>query len=147
MAEPLDELYLIPDGGHSHYHEYGAGNTVDQLQSDLLKLISRIEGLYSVAVSDKDGVPIVYVTSQNIPEVDVKGILPAINGIIDQASKLSITESKSLVAQYKSYQVILINRSPVYISFVTARKVNTGLILTLDDDVMDILGDIKSVIR
>jgi len=64
----------------------------------------------------------------------------------EQASKLGLSNNKSLVSIYGVYQVICINKLPLIVTLIAAAEANTGVILNLEAEMNDTLEEVKNAV-
>lgn len=69
-------------------------------------LLNSIEGLHSILITDRDGVPVVSVADEKAPELAMRASFLSTFGMAtDQASKLGLGKNKIVICMYSSYQV------------------------------------------
>lgn len=72
----------------------------------LYGLLSDIEGLHSILVTDRDGVPVLSVADEEAPELALKpNFLSTFAMATDQGSKLGLGKNKTVICMYSNYQV------------------------------------------
>ncbi|XP_067011253.1 ragulator complex protein LAMTOR3-A [Anabrus simplex] len=119
----------------------------EEMKKYLLQLLSRVEGLYCILVSDRDGVPVLKVATDKAPELAMRpSFLSTFAMATDQGGKLGLGKHKSLICMYSSYQVVQINKLPLVLSFVASESCNTGHILSLEQHIEPLLGDLKGAV-
>lgn len=66
-----------------------------------------MEGLHSILITDRDGVPVVSVADETTPELAMRASFLSTFGMAtDQGSKLGLGKNKTIICMYSSYQVI-----------------------------------------
>ncbi|XP_014667850.1 PREDICTED: ragulator complex protein LAMTOR3-A-like isoform X2 [Priapulus caudatus] len=118
-----------------------------ELKQYLHRIIRRVDGLYAIIVSDRDGVPVIRAATENVPELALRpGFLATFSTGTDQASKLGLSRNKAIVSMYTSYQVVQLSKLPLILSFVASSQANTGVLLGLENELSDLLKDIKAAV-
>ncbi|KAK3608232.1 hypothetical protein CHS0354_007248 [Potamilus streckersoni] len=119
----------------------------EDLKSYLNKLISSVEGLLAIVITDRDGVPVAKVATEQAPELALRpNFLGTFGMATDQASKLNLSQNKTITAMYKNYQVVQMNKSPLLVTLIATRSANTGLLLEMDNYLLDVLKELQQVI-
>lgn len=116
---------------------------VDEIKKNLQSLISKVPGLYSVILSDRDGVPVLYLNTERAPELAMKPafeFLSTFGLAIDQGSKLGLGKTKTLICNYSHYQIVQLNKLPLIVSFIANENCNTGHILALEKEMDPIIS-------
>ena len=73
----------------------------------LHELLNSVEGLYSIIITDRDGVPVLSVANEVAPELAMRtNFLSTFTMATEQGSKLGLGKNKSVICMYSSYQVI-----------------------------------------
>ena len=74
-----------------------------------------MEGLHSILITDRDGVPVISVANDKVPELATRaGFLATFGMATDQGSKLGLGKNKTIICMYSSYQVIYLTTSKFY---------------------------------
>jgi mitogen-activated protein kinase kinase 1 interacting protein 1 len=77
------------------------------LKKFLETLLNQVEGLHSILITDRDGVPAVFVANENAPELAMRASFLSTFGMAtDQGSKLGLGKNNVIICMYSSYQVI-----------------------------------------
>lgn len=83
----------------------------------LLSIVNRITGVLCIIITDRDGTPIIRVTSDDAPPelalATKPPFLATFTMATDQASKLGLGKNQSIVCMYSNYQVIFILYSSI----------------------------------
>lgn len=107
----------------------------DEIRNVLVKLIAKVPGLYSIILTDRDGVPVLSVNTEEVPEHIMKPCFISTFGLaVDQGSKLGLGKTKTLICLYSQYQIVQMNKLPLIITFVASDNCNTGHILSLESE-------------
>jgi len=65
-----------------------------------------VEGLHSILVTDRDGVPVISVANEKAPELATRASFLSTFGMAtDQGSKLGLGKNKIIICMYSNYQV------------------------------------------
>ncbi|XP_063444769.1 ragulator complex protein LAMTOR3-like [Mytilus edulis] len=119
----------------------------DEVKNYLMKLINSVDGLLAIAVTDRDGVPLLKGSTEQVPELALRpNFLSTFGTAIEQANKIGFQQSKSFICLYQNYQVVQINKSPVVLTFIADSNTNTGLLLNLEADMNDIINEVSKVV-
>lgn len=72
-------------------------------------MLNKVEGLHSILITDRDGVPAVHVANDTAPELAMRASFLSTFGMAtDQGSKLGLGKNNTIICMYSSYQVIQI---------------------------------------
>ncbi|XP_052071045.1 ragulator complex protein LAMTOR3-like isoform X1 [Mytilus californianus] len=119
----------------------------DEVKTYLMKLINSVDGLLAIAVTDRDGVPLLKGSTDQVPELALRpNFLSTFGTAIEQANKIGFQQSKSFICLYQNYQVVQINKTPVVLTFIADSNTNTGLLLNLEADMKDIINEVSKVV-
>ncbi|KAF9198837.1 hypothetical protein BGZ49_000231 [Haplosporangium sp. Z 27] len=90
------------------------------------KLLTRVDGLLSAVVTDRDGVVLLRANAPNVTPPFTESALGCTFALAsDQASKLGLKKNKSIVSIYGSYQLVQFNHSSLITTFVANSNANT----------------------
>ncbi|XP_074113222.1 late endosomal/lysosomal adaptor, MAPK and MTOR activator 3 [Cotesia typhae] len=118
-----------------------------ELKKFLYQLLTSVEGLHSILITDRDGVPVVSVSTDTAPELAMRtSFLSTFGMATDQGSKLGLGKNKTIMCMYSSYQVIQMNKLPLVVSFIASQSCNTGHILALENRIDPILCNLKCAV-
>lgn len=119
----------------------------EDLKKFLYRQLSTVDGLLAIVVSDRDGVPVLKISSEAVPDYAVR---PAFLGTFplaaDQAGKLGFGQNKLLVSSYSKFTIVQFNWNPLTVSFVTTNTCNIGLILQLGEELKEHLAGVKRAV-
>ncbi|GAB6018844.1 hypothetical protein CHUAL_000505 [Chamberlinius hualienensis] len=120
---------------------------MDALRKSLYQLIQRIPGLRSIVITDRDGVPILKVTTEGTPELAIRpAFLSTFGMATDQASKMGLGRNRSIICSYSSYQVVQFNKLPLMVTLIATSAANTGVLLGLEPELDPILEDLNGIV-
>lgn len=115
----------------------------DEARKFLQDMLNRVNGLYCILISDRDGVPMLKVSNDKIPEQITKPNFVSTFGLaIDQGSKLGLGKTETVICTYSQYQVVQMNKLPLMVSFIASDSCNTGHILALEKQIDIIVADL-----
>lgn len=81
---------------------------LQELKKFLHGLLQTVEGLHSIFITDRDGVPVLSVASEKIFELSMRTTFLSTFGMAsDQGSKLGLGKNKTIICVYSSYQVLI----------------------------------------
>uniref|UniRef100_A0A674MDJ0 Late endosomal/lysosomal adaptor, MAPK and MTOR activator 3 n=1 Tax=Takifugu rubripes TaxID=31033 RepID=A0A674MDJ0_TAKRU len=107
-----------------------------------------VEGLHAIVVTDRDGVPVVKVANDSAPVPALRpGFLSTFALATDQGSKLGLSKNKSIICYYNDYQIVQFNRLPLVISFIAGSSANTGLIMSLENELAPLIEELRQVVE
>jgi len=76
------------------------------LKKFLYGLLTDVEGLHSILITDRDGVPVISVANEKAPELATRASFLSTFGMAtDQGSKLGLGKNKTIICMYSNYQV------------------------------------------
>lgn len=120
------------------------------MQRELQSMMKDIPGLEGIAITDRDGVPVLKSCSKdvNIDVVLKPQLLGSLSSSGDQGSKLGIGRCNSVICEYDSFQVValLLNKSPFVITLIADKDTSTGLLLSLQDSFDPLLQELTKII-
>uniref|UniRef100_A0A8C2DD50 Ragulator complex protein LAMTOR3-like n=1 Tax=Cyprinus carpio TaxID=7962 RepID=A0A8C2DD50_CYPCA len=112
------------------------------------KIGLNVEGLHAIVVTDRDGVPVIKVANDNAPEYALRPtFLSTFALATDQGSKLGLSKNKSIICYYNTYQIVQFNRLPLVISFIASSNANTGLIFSLEKELVPLIEELRQVVE
>ncbi|XP_066260376.1 ragulator complex protein LAMTOR3 homolog [Euwallacea similis] len=115
----------------------------DEVRKNLQEIVSKIDGLYCIMFTDRDGVPLLKVTTDKAPENAIKpSFISTFCIAIDQGSKLGLGKTNTLICSYSQYQIVQMNKLPLIITFVANQKCNIGQILSLESQLDPIVSSL-----
>ncbi|KAH3861323.1 ragulator complex protein LAMTOR3-B-like [Dreissena polymorpha] len=120
----------------------------EELKVHFNKILQSIEGLMAIIITDRDGVPVFKVSTEHCPELVLRHTFLGTFGLAaNQASKLGMSDNKSIICMYENYQVVQINKPPLLLTYVASSDSNTGVLLDLDNSFQDALQDLRRVVN
>ncbi|GLH04741.1 hypothetical protein R5R35_009126 [Gryllus longicercus] len=119
----------------------------EEMKKYLHQLLMRVDGLYCILVTDRDGVPVIKVANEKTPELAMRpSFLSTFAMAADQGGKLGLGKHKTLICMYSTYQVVQVNRLPLVITLIASETANTGLLLALEPLVEPLLSDLRGAV-
>lgn len=115
----------------------------EEARKVLYDLLGKVNGLYCIVITDRDGVPVIKAVSDKVPEQALRpGFISTFGLAIDQGSKLGLGKTETLICSYSQYQVIQMNKLPLIISFVASDSCNVGHVLALESQIDILLNNL-----
>ncbi|KAG0041725.1 Ragulator complex protein lamtor3 [Gryganskiella cystojenkinii] len=112
------------------------------------KLLTRVDGLLSAVVTDRDGVVLLRANAPNCSPPFTESALGCTFALAsDQASKLGLKKNKSIVSVYGAYQLVQFNHSSLITTFVANSSANTGLLLELGSELESVTQVIATALH
>uniref|UniRef100_A0A8C5FSH7 Uncharacterized protein n=1 Tax=Gadus morhua TaxID=8049 RepID=A0A8C5FSH7_GADMO len=75
------------------------------------------------------------------------GFLSTLALATDQGSKLGLSQNKSITCYCSTYQIVQLNWLPLVISFIAFSSANTGLIISLEKELIPFLEELRQVVE
>ncbi|KAF9181759.1 Ragulator complex protein lamtor3 [Haplosporangium sp. Z 767] len=112
------------------------------------KLLTRVDGLLSAIVTDRDGVVLLRANAPNCSLPFTESALGCTFALAsDQASKLGLKKNKSILSIYGTYQLVQFNHSSLITTFVANSNANTGLLLELGSELESVTQVIAAALH
>ncbi|KAI8357049.1 Ragulator complex protein LAMTOR3 [Mortierella sp. GBAus27b] len=112
------------------------------------KLLTRVDGLLSAVVTDRDGVVLLQANAPHATLPFTESTLGCTFALAsDQASKLGLKKNKSIVSSYGSYQLVQFNHGSLITTFVAKSEANTGLLLELGTELESVTEVIANALH
>uniref|UniRef100_A0A8W8MYH0 Ragulator complex protein LAMTOR3 n=1 Tax=Magallana gigas TaxID=29159 RepID=A0A8W8MYH0_MAGGI len=87
------------------------------------------------------------IAMDHVPEQALRhSFLSTFGSATEQANKLGLKQTQSVISMFKNYQVVQINKYPLIVTFIAESSANTGLLLNLETDMGDLLSDLQRVV-
>ncbi|XP_069699594.1 ragulator complex protein LAMTOR3-A [Periplaneta americana] len=119
----------------------------EDMKKYLQQLLSRVDGLHCILITDRDGVPVLKVATDKAPELAMRpSFLSTFGMATDQGGKLGLGKNKALICMYSTYQVVQINKLPLVISLIGSVSCNTGQMLLLEQHIEPLLSDLRMAV-
>ncbi|RIA94496.1 Ragulator complex protein LAMTOR3-B [Glomus cerebriforme] len=119
----------------------------EEIQAYFDKLLTRIDGLKAVTVTDRDGVILIKSVSNNVsPRILEPALSTTFAVVSEQASKLGLKKNKSIVSLFGLFQIVQFNHTPLITTLVADSDSNTGVLLDLGDELKDVTDIIASAL-
>jgi hypothetical protein len=145
-------------------------NTAETINSSLEKIISRVEGLYGIVISDQEGAVYSRVMRQDSPSYlplypvqmelpDVKNpsksiVVPATDpgsilfvATVERGQRIGCGTVKTVTTSYQDYQVIYSRFSPLTLTFVAALGANRALLYSIIPELEHKLQHLRAFIE
>lgn len=119
----------------------------EDMKKHLQQLLTRVDGLHCILITDRDGAPVLKVATEKAPELAMRpSFLSTFGMATDQGGKLGLGKNKAIICMYSTYQVVQINKLPLVISFIGSVSCNTGQILLLEQHIEPLLSDLRMAV-
>ncbi|CAH0769280.1 unnamed protein product [Bemisia tabaci] len=116
----------------------------EEVRKYLFDLLFKVDGLYCILITDRDGVAVIKVATEKTPEMAMRQpFLSAFSMATDQGSKFGLGKNKSIICMYGNYQVVQINDLPLVITFIGSQDCNTGHVMALKEQISPLLQELK----
>lgn len=116
----------------------------EEVRKVVQQLLHKVPGLHCILITDRDGVPLLKVSTDKTPESAIRpGFISTFGLAVDQGSKLGLGKTKTLICSFSQYQIIQLNKSPLVISFIANDACNTGHILSLEREIEPVLTNLQ----
>ncbi|XP_060520393.1 ragulator complex protein LAMTOR3-A [Cylas formicarius] len=116
---------------------------VEEVKRNLQELLAQVNGLYGIFFTDRDGVPLLKINSEKLPEHALRpSFISTFCLAIDQGSKLGLGKTNNLICLYSQYQIVQMNKLPVIVTFIASEHCNTGHILALEKELDPIISSL-----
>ncbi|XP_018331187.1 ragulator complex protein LAMTOR3 [Agrilus planipennis] len=109
---------------------------VEEIKKNILQMIQKVPGVYSVLITDRDGVQVLKVNTDKAPEIPMRpGFLSTFALAVDQGGKLGLGKTKTLICSYPQYLIVQMNKLPLVVTFIANNSCNVGHILALEKQI------------
>jgi len=120
---------------------------VEAMKKYLYSMLSKVDGIYAIVITDRDGVPVMKVSTENCPEPATRpSYLTTFGMATDQAGKMGLGRNQRIICMYSSYQVVHFNKLPLLVTVIGSADANTGLLLGLESDLEEVIQDLKTAV-
>ena len=121
---------------------------MEDLKKHLNSYMLPDSGLMGIMLSDKDGVPVLRVTSAQCPDTVTRSSFVASFAGTSQevGGKLGLGNNNTLVAVYGEHQVVHHQHEAVILTLVANSSADTGHLMNLTTTLQPFLEDISAVI-
>ncbi|XP_066957167.1 ragulator complex protein LAMTOR3 isoform X1 [Macrobrachium rosenbergii] len=119
----------------------------EEMKKFLLDILNSTDDLLGIVITDRDGVPLLKVSTEDAPELGMRpAFLSTFGMATDQAGKLGMGKNKRMVCIYGNYQVVHFNKLPLVITVIGTSTANTGLLMELEDQFSHIVTQLTPVV-
>lgn len=122
---------------------------MDSMKRQLNALISSVDGLHAIVISDQDGVSLTRVADDSSVDM-VLGPqqLSAYAMTLDQMKKIDqLGKSKYTVCFYNNFQLVIIDQSPILVTMIADADANSGSLIALQEDLAELITYAKSLVE
>lgn len=126
--------------------------------------MSNVDGLYAIAIVDRDGVPLMkcrfrfkflftvltsFLTASSkdsVPDLALRPhFLASGYQTIEQSGKLGMGRCQAMICEFEQHQVISFNHQPYTVSLIASRKANTGHLLSLEASFVPVVEELSKI--
>lgn len=119
-----------------------------ELHKGLHQILQKVDGLYGIILSDRDGVTILKAhvdpppSSPSSPGTPFPESILRVNFLAtfstatEQASKLGMGRNEKIISIYQKFQIIQFNKLPVVVTLIAKKDANTGFLLTTIEELL-----------
>ena len=122
---------------------------VEELRRVLNQRLIELPGIVALVISDKDGVPILQVSTDNSPAVDVclRYQFLSSNGIVDDSSKkVKLHGIKKSLVCYNDKQILSVAQGQLILSIIGQAEANTGQMENLAKQLHPVVKDVSKAV-
>jgi mitogen-activated protein kinase kinase 1 interacting protein 1 len=119
----------------------------EELKKYFNQLMKMIEGVHAIIITDREGVPLLQVRDESLPEYATRAsVLATSSATIEQGSKIGLGQTKTVTAMFSTHQLVCFNRTPLIVTVWADRSANTGHILSLEQQLLDVVSELRPVV-
>ncbi|XP_045595378.1 ragulator complex protein LAMTOR3 [Procambarus clarkii] len=119
----------------------------EEMKKYLHDLMNSTENVLGIVVTDRDGVPILRVAADDVPELAMRpNFISTFSMATDQAGKLGMGKNNKMVCIYGNYQVVHFNKLPMVVTVIATSTANTGLLMDMDKDISALVSQLMHVV-
>lgn len=121
---------------------------VELFKKELNQLIKSIQGLLAVLIIDRDGVPLIEVHKDLVPELAMQASALSMTVLAaDQVAKLGFGKCNTICCEYDNYQVVTFNKLPtsLVVTLIADSTANTGMLLSLGPDFDPVINELRKI--
>ncbi len=120
--------------------------SLDIIRKHINGIVQGVDGLYTVVITDRDGVPLLKTSVDHAPDVSIRPHMLAMHGLaLEQSAKMGLGEVKHVACAYNQYQLVLLNYGPILVTLIGSADANTGLMLALHKELEPIVNQLRQV--
>lgn len=121
---------------------------VELFKKELNQLIKSIQGLLAVLIIDRDGVPLIEVHQELVPELAMQASALSMTVLAaDQVTKLGFGKCNTICCEYDTFQVVTFNKLPtsLVVTLIADKTANTGMLLSLGPDFDPVINELRKI--
>ncbi|XP_055357794.1 ragulator complex protein LAMTOR3-B-like [Paramacrobiotus metropolitanus] len=120
----------------------------EDLRKHIQETIRSVPGVRGVVIADRDGVPILRVHDETVPETVMRPpFLSSVGFATDQASRLGYGKTNYVISIHERHQMVHFNLTGIILTVIADVESNTGLLLTLSNDLTDVTDSIRNALQ
>lgn len=99
----------------------------EELRVFFQRLLPTVDGLEGIVIADRDGVPVLEVSTGLCPPNVLKPVfLGAFSLCSEQAGKIGFGKNRRITTFYSDHQVVQFNYLPLIVTLIAKTSANTG---------------------
>lgn len=111
------------------------------------QIMRMVDGILAIAVTDREGVPILLVKDDKLPADATKPrVLSSAALTFEQASKLGLGQTQNVTVFFTTHQMVCFNKMPLAVTIIADRNANTGHILSLEKEFSGVVNAMKGIV-
>lgn len=121
---------------------------VEVFKKELNQFTKSIPGLLAVLIVDRDGVPLIEVHKDLVPELAMQASALSMTVLAaDQVAKLGFGKCNTICCEYENYQIVTFNKLPttLAVTLIADSKANTGMLLALGPEFDPIMNELRKI--
>ncbi|GAU96852.1 hypothetical protein RvY_08229 [Ramazzottius varieornatus] len=120
----------------------------EELKRSIQEVMKATPGVRGVVIGDRDGVPILRVHDETVPETAFRpGFLSSVGFATDQASKLGHGKARHIISIHERHQMIHFQMDPLILTVIADADANTGILLSLDKELSDVMEAVRIAVQ
>ncbi|OQV14026.1 putative Ragulator complex protein LAMTOR3-B [Hypsibius exemplaris] len=120
----------------------------EELKRSIQEIMKTTPGVRGIVIADRDGVPIIRVNDETVPETVMRpGFLSSVGFATEQSSKLGYGVTNHIISIHERHQIVHFNIPPLILSVIADTECNTGILLTLRNELSDITDAVRTAIQ
>lgn len=121
---------------------------VPALKKELNTLMSSVEGILAVLITDRDGVPLIEVHKDILPGLAVQASALSLTVMAaDQVAKLGFGRCSSIGCNFENYQMVTFNKHPtsLLVTLIADSTTSMGMLLAMSSEFDTIVNELRRI--
>lgn len=121
---------------------------VELFKKELNQLMKSIPGLLAVLIIDRDGVPLVEVHKDLVPDRAMQASALSMTVLAaDQVAKLGFGKCNTICCDYENYQIVTFNKLPIplVVTLIADSTANMGMLMAMGSDFDPVLNELRKI--